>query len=104
MYAGTIIFAVGDGLVGPSISGLLSRAADEKSQGLVQGGSQSVQSLARVIGPLAGGEMYDTLGHASPYLSGAVIALLTIGFVSVALPTLRPAETVEEPSATAVVG
>lgn len=100
MYTGTIIFAVGDGLVGPSINGLISRAADEKSQGLVQGGSQSVQSLARVIGPLMGGEMYDRLGHATLYLVGSVISLVTIGFVSVALPTLRPVVTVEETPAT----
>ncbi len=99
MYVGTVMFALGDGLVGPSISGLISRAADARSQGLVQGGSQSVQSLARVIGPLAGGEMYDALGHASLYLAGAAIALVTIGFVGVALPNLRAEEAVEETQA-----
>ena len=95
----TDIFAMGDGLVGPSIAGLLSRAADEKSQGQVQGGSQAVQSLARVIGPLGGGELYDQFGHGSLYVVGSLIALATIGFVSLTLPMLRPADKVESPVA-----
>ncbi|HEX2619949.1 MAG TPA: MFS transporter, partial [Phototrophicaceae bacterium] len=86
LFAGTIIFAMGDGLLGPSIGGLISRAADERSQGQVQGGSQSIQALARIGGPVVGGAVYDRLGHASPYLAGAGIVVLAIGVIGSLLP------------------
>ncbi|HLY27869.1 MAG TPA: MFS transporter [Aggregatilineales bacterium] len=89
LFAGTVVFAMGDGLVGPSLGGLLSRAAGSRSQGKVQGGSQSVQSLARIAGPFVGGLMYDSLGHASPFLAGAGIVLLAIVVVGTALPAIK---------------
>ena len=52
MLVGTIPLAMGDGLLGPSLNGLLSRAAGADAQGQVQGGNQAVQSLARIVGPL----------------------------------------------------
>lgn len=88
-YAGVILFAMGDGLLGPSLGGLLSRAASESAQGQVQGGSQAVQSLARIGGPLVGGELYDRFGSAAPYLGSVVGVVLAIGAVVLALPGLR---------------
>jgi DHA1 family tetracycline resistance protein-like MFS transporter len=88
MFAGVIVFALGDGLLGPSLSGLLSRAASAGEQGQVQGGSQAVQSLGRIGGPLIGGELYDRAGHAVPYVTGAAVVAVAIGFVSLALPSL----------------
>ncbi|MEP7285908.1 MAG: MFS transporter [Chloroflexota bacterium] len=88
LYLGTVIFAIGDGLLGPSLSALLSRSADERSQGTVQGGSQSVQSIARIAGPLLGGVLYDGLGYAAPYIAGAGIVGLAILAVIVALVAL----------------
>ncbi len=96
LFIGTVIFAMGDGLFGPTLNVLLTRDVDASAQGQVQGGNQAVQSLARIIGPLASGEMYDRLGHSTPYLGGSVIAILAIGVLSMALPglkaTSKPAE------------
>jgi DHA1 family tetracycline resistance protein-like MFS transporter len=89
LLVGTIIFAMGDGLFGPSFNGLLARGVDASQQGQVQGGNQAVQSLAHIIGPLASGELYDQLGHGTPYMAGAVIAVLAIGVISMALPALN---------------
>jgi len=100
LFMGTIIFAMGDGLFGPALNGLLSRGVDASAQGQVQGGNQAVQSVARIIGPLAAGEMYDRLGHSTPYLGGSVIAVMAIAVLSMALPTLnRTAKPAESPSA-----
>jgi len=88
LFAGTIIFAMGDGLLGPSLTGLISRGAGRRSQGMVQGGSLSIQSVARIIGPLLGGELYDVLGHTSPYLAGAVIVVIAILVIGTAIPAL----------------
>ncbi|MCB0213839.1 MAG: MFS transporter, partial [Anaerolineae bacterium] len=89
LVAGTILFAMGDGLLGPSMTGLISRRAGARSQGMVQGGNQSIQSLARIIGPLLGGYIYDAWGHTSPYLGGAVIILLTVLMMVVTVPTVE---------------
>ncbi|HEU5376932.1 MAG TPA: MFS transporter, partial [Ktedonobacteraceae bacterium] len=89
LLAGIILFGVGSGLFEPAISGLVSVAAGPEQQGVVQGSNQSLQSLARILGPLAGGVIYEQLGHATPYWSGALLAGLAILFVGVALPALR---------------
>jgi MFS transporter, DHA1 family, tetracycline resistance protein len=99
MMVGTIVLAMGDGLLGPSINGLLSRAAGADSQGQVQGGNQSVQSLARIAGPFVGGLMYANMGHASPFLSGIVITLLAIAAIMTALPRIKRVTTLDETSA-----
>jgi DHA1 family tetracycline resistance protein-like MFS transporter len=101
MFAGVIIFALGDGLLGPSLNVLLSRAAGAGAQGQVQGGSQAIQSLARIGGPLIGGDLYDHAGHAVPYAAGAGIVAVAIGVISLALPSLRKNQPTSE---TAPVG
>ena len=52
IYVSVGILALGEGLVSPSLTELVSRGADASSQGRVQGGSQSVSSLANIGGPL----------------------------------------------------
>lgn len=89
MIAGTIALAMGDGLINPSLNGLLSRAAGADAQGQVQGGNQSMQSLGRIVGPFIGGLMYVNTGHASPFLAGIVVALLAIAAIAVAIPTIN---------------
>jgi MFS transporter, DHA1 family, tetracycline resistance protein len=81
LWAGIVFFTVG--------SGLLSRAAGPRQQGIVMGGNQSLESLARILGPLWGGVLYVSFGHASPYLSAAVFAGLAILATSLAIPSLQ---------------
>ena len=89
LYIVIILLALGDGLSSPNLSALISQGADESSQGKVQGGSKSMQSLAAITGPIVAGEFYDHLGHSSPYVAGAGLFALTIGAMLMALPTLR---------------
>jgi DHA1 family tetracycline resistance protein-like MFS transporter len=96
---GTIMLATGDGLLGPSFNGLLSRAAGTTAQGQVQGGNQSIQSLAHIAGPFLGGLMYANLGHASPFMSGIFILLLAIAAIVAALPTIKRSAPSDENSA-----
>jgi DHA1 family tetracycline resistance protein-like MFS transporter len=88
MYAAIILFGVGDGLTSPALLELITGATDERSQGKVQGGNQSVQSLANIIGPVFAGELYDRLGYAAPYIGGAGIVLLALVAVAAAVPAL----------------
>ena len=74
--------AVGMGLVQPSLNSLISRRAGREEQGEVLGVSQSVGSLARVLGPLAAGFLFAEFGRDAPYLWGAALVaaawLLTV--------------------------
>jgi DHA1 family tetracycline resistance protein-like MFS transporter len=89
LWGGIVCYIVGSGLLEPSLGALVSRAAGPRQQGVVQGGSQSIQSLARMLGPLGGGLLYAQIGHASPYWSGAVIVGLAILATFLALPSAR---------------
>lgn len=71
--AGMFIFGFGDSVFGPSFNGMLSKSAAADEQGRVQGGSQSIQALARMIGPLIGGQLYVSLGPAAPAFMGMIL-------------------------------
>ena len=89
LILGVILFSGSGGLVENALRGLTSRAVGPRQQGLVGGASQSVQSLAMIVGPLFGGLLYAQYGHATPYWSGALIIALAIGSVVLAIPNLR---------------
>ncbi|MEI5989943.1 permease [Enterococcus termitis] len=84
---GMFVFGFGDSIFGPAFNGMVSKSADISEQGRVQGGSQSIQSLARIVGPIIGGQLYVTLGSAAPAFMGvllitAAIAVLVKGKVA----------------------
>ncbi|MGO4498331.1 MFS transporter [Paenibacillus sp. 2RAB27] len=70
---GMFIFGFGDSIFGPSFNGMLSKSVDASEQGRIQGGSQSIQALARMIGPIVGGQIYVSLGHAAPAIMGMIL-------------------------------
>ncbi|MEJ8305201.1 MFS transporter [Saccharibacillus sacchari] len=73
LIAGLFVFGFGDSVFGPSFNGMLSKSVDDSEQGRIQGGSQAIQSLARVAGPLLGGQLYVLLGHSAPAWMGVVL-------------------------------
>lgn len=79
--AGMFIFGFGDSIFGPSFNGMLSKSVDSSEQGRIQGGSQSIQALARIIGPIVGGQIYVLLGHSAPAFMGVIL-------LSAAIPVL----------------
>ncbi|MBC6003670.1 MFS transporter [Paeniclostridium sp. NSJ-45] len=76
--AGMFIFGFGDSIFGPSFNGMLSKSVDSSEQGRIQGGSQSIQALARMIGPIIGGQIYVSLGHAAPAFMGMILIVAAI--------------------------
>lgn len=94
--AGMFIFGFGDSIFGPSFNSMLSKSVNSSEQGRIQGGSQSIQALARMIGPIIGGQIYVLFGHASPAFMGMIL-------IAVAIPVLYKRthvdEVVENPSA-----
>ncbi|WPC40195.1 MFS transporter [Clostridium sp. JS66] len=76
--AGMFIFGFGDSIFGPSFNGMLSKSVASNEQGRIQGGSQSIQALARMIGPIIGGQIYVALGHAAPAFMGMILTAAAI--------------------------
>jgi len=66
-----IILATGSGINNPSNSSLLSKLSPKEETGGVLGIGQSISTLGRILGPVAGGFLFDTMGAASPYWLGA---------------------------------
>ncbi|UJF35700.1 MFS transporter [Paenibacillus hexagrammi] len=80
--AGMFIFGFGDSIFGPSMGGMISKSVDASEQGRIQGGSQSIQALARIIGPVIGGQIYVSMGHAAPAFMGMILIAAAIWVMS----------------------
>lgn len=64
--------AFGNAFLTPTLVSLLSQQAGKQEQGQVLGVNQSVGSLARVVGPAAGGVLYG-FHYSAPYWAGAIL-------------------------------
>ena len=73
IYSAALLFAVGNGIMWPSVMSILSKAAGKKYQGAVQGFAGSVGSLASIIGLIGGGIFYGAFGATTFLISAGVI-------------------------------
>jgi MFS family permease len=71
VIAGCALMPFGLGVNNPSLTSLLSRAAPTAQQGAFLGLNQSLGSLARVLGPIAGAASFQRFGPGSPFLQAA---------------------------------
>ncbi len=85
---GLIILATGSGINNPANSSLLSKLAPKEETGGVMGIGQSMSTLGRIVGPVAGGYLFDTMGASSPYWLGASCMLLAC-LLSFKLPRMQ---------------
>ena len=77
--AGAIILVgVGQGLLGPSLSGLLSRITPMSEQGAVFGTLSSAQTLARMISYSVANVLLGRVAISAPYWFGFAIYLVTL--------------------------
>lgn len=82
---GGAALALGNGLMWPSLQGLLSRAADGPHQGAVQGAAGSVAAGASIFGLVLGGVAYAALGPGLFWVAAAitgVVVVLSLGWLS----------------------
>jgi MFS transporter, DHA1 family, tetracycline resistance protein len=89
---GGLIFAASEGGTGPALHGLASRLVSHREQGWLMGGIQSMNSAARVIGPLLAGALYSTLGRSAPYWFGAIVI---VGVLVVGMPAMTHGRTLD---------
>jgi len=67
---------VGQGLAQPSITSVVSGRARAGQRGRALGIQQSAGGLARVVGPIAGGLLFQHAGTGSPFLAGALVMVV----------------------------
>lgn len=96
LYIGAAVFAFGNSLATPSLTGLVSNAVSPREQGLVQGGNQGVQALARIVGPYASGLLYTQIAYTAPYATGVGLALIAALCVYVAIPAINRAKAAQQ--------
>ncbi|MDZ4678760.1 MAG: MFS transporter [Oligoflexia bacterium] len=81
LYITMILVAIGTGITNPAILGGISLLTDPKQQGAVMGVTQSLSSLARILGPLLGGVLFGHIGPAAPYIAAAAISCFVLFIV-----------------------
>ena len=94
LVLGVILFGGSGGLVENALRGLISRMVGSGEQGRVSGASQSVESLAAILGSLFGGVVYTQIGHFQAYGSAVIFIVLAIVAVVIAAPSIRKHEKV----------
>ena len=72
---GTVLLGLTNGLAGPSMNALVSHRAPRDMQGSIMGLTQSLGSLARVIGPVFANFLFQ-MRPSYPYLYGAGLACI----------------------------
>lgn len=73
LFVSVAAFAIGEGVFTACLTALLSIAAGPHAQGRVHGGSQGLQSLTQIAGPLTGSVLYARLSPAAPFALGALL-------------------------------
>ncbi len=78
LYTGAALFAIGNGIMWPSVVSMVSKVAADRFQGVVQGIAGSAGSLASIVGLVLGGVAYSAIGVGT-FLICAGIAYASFG-------------------------
>ncbi|MBI5614264.1 MFS transporter, partial [Candidatus Gottesmanbacteria bacterium] len=86
LMAVSLFHAFGNSLVSPLVQALLSKEADESSQGSILGINASYMSIGMIFGPIIGG-ILATNQIQLPFIGGAVLAFVCAVFAYKILST-----------------
>lgn len=77
------LLAIGNGCMRPPIMGLASIITDEEEQGYVLGVMNSMGSIGRIVGPVLGGWLYESVSQGAPFFTSALLALICVAMLVV---------------------
>ncbi len=80
IFAGVVLFALGNGIMWPSFLSMLAGVAGEKYQGAIQGFASSSGSLASILGLIGGGVVYGQLNSSIFIIPAALIVIIALVF------------------------
>ena len=78
LYGVAFFIAIGQGLCYPALTSLVSKVSPENERGSLLGLATSAGSLARFLGPLVSGALYDLAKAAGAFYGGALIMALAL--------------------------
>lgn len=88
----TVVAGVGQGLVSPTIPGLLSRVTPSREQGSIFGTLSSAQTLSRMISYSTANVLFARVAVSAPYWQAFVVDLFALGLAVLTIRRLeRPA-------------
>ncbi len=88
LFVTSALYAVGMGLATPTLNGLCSAATPQERQGEMFGLLQAARSAGFLLGPIAGGALFDWK-PASPYLLAGAVAI-AVGLLATLRGARRP--------------
>ncbi len=78
------LLTAGQGLVTPTMAAAVAGLVADRDRGAALGVQQSAGGLARVVGPVVAGMLFQRAGVPVPYLLGAALVLVAAGLVPAA--------------------
>lgn len=94
LIAALSVLACGSAISTPSVQGLISRLSDPDKQGGVLGVAQSFASLARILGPVLGGVIFDRWGFQAAFVAAG--SCMLVAFILSLQQLRRPLESLLE--------
>jgi MFS transporter, DHA1 family, tetracycline resistance protein len=86
LLSGLVLLALGLGVTQPMLSSIASEYAGREQRGAVLGFAQSSGGLARTVGPVLSGFLFEGIGAGAPFEGGAIAAaiafVLTLGLTA----------------------
>lgn len=79
LAVGVTFLGFGNGLANPSLNGSISLVSGKDVQGSNLGVSQSLSSMARILGPPTGGFLFQQFSPSAPFAAAAVV--IACGFI-----------------------
>lgn len=83
---GAALLATGNGLINPSTSAIVSRISSAAEQGLNLGIVQSAAALARIVGPVVGGVLFQHVSPGAPFLLGTAVVVVVVVLFAPRIP------------------
>ena len=103
LYVVAMFVAIGQGLSYPSLTSLVSKAAPSGERGSILGLATSVGSLARFLGPVATGFLYDFAGVRGAFYGAAAITA-TAMIVALTMRVPRQTDPIESAATEVAAG
>jgi MFS family permease len=93
IFVAMLFVGFGRSMIGPAASALISRKT-KVGQGLIQSSSQGFDALARTVGPLTAGTLFNAIGPTAPYYFSAALTIvaLLLTFILSSAMTITPSD------------
>jgi multidrug resistance protein len=89
LYVAMGVLAFGFGLAGPALNAFLSHQGEATGQGVLMGAAASLSSLARIVGPVFAGAVFDHISPRAPYWAAALAMAVSIVLIRTAAREAR---------------